>query len=496
MEVVTPASTQEEIQTMLGDDSESGKEERKKTADRLVEMVANLELFHSRDEACYAVLEVNGHREIHSLRSSSFKTFLAHRFYLQEKKVPHAQAVQDALATLQGRARFEGPERDVCVRVADREGRIYLDLGDDAWRAVEISPSGWDVVDVSPVAFRRPRGMLPLPEPLSGGSLDDLLRPFLNVVDDSSWRLVLVWILAALRPTGPYPILCLHGTQGAAKSSATHFLRALIDPSKAPLRGEPKELHTVMITARNSWVFTLDNASRLPGWLSDTLCRLATGGGFSTRELYTDSDEILFDATRPAILNGISELPSRGDLLDRSIIIECPTIPPERRRSAENLRQEFEKAQPLIVGALLDVLVNALRELPQVHAPSLPRMADFALFGLAVERALGWPGGSFLRSYEGNITGSYRLAIESSPVGEAIVSFAERETPWEGSPTALLEKLSASEGEHARRRDGWPKSPRGLTDAIKRLRPSLEREGIRVTFGRTGRQRLVCLEKV
>jgi len=36
----------------------------------------------------------------------------------------------------------------------------------------------------------------------------------------------------------------------------------------------------------------------LPAWISDTLCRLATGGGFAVRQLYTDQDEVLFDAGR------------------------------------------------------------------------------------------------------------------------------------------------------------------------------------------------------
>ena len=44
------------------------------------------------------------------------------------------------------------------------------------------------------------------------------LRPFLNVADEGDYRLLVTWLLAALRPCGPYPILVLHGEQGAAKS--------------------------------------------------------------------------------------------------------------------------------------------------------------------------------------------------------------------------------------------------------------------------------------
>ena len=111
--------------------------------------------------------------------------------------------------------------------------------------------------------------------------------------------LLAAWLVAAFRPHGPYPILVLHGEQGSAKSTTARVLRALLDPNTAPLRGEPRDLRDVMIAASNGWIISFDNLSRIPHWLSDALCRLATGGGFSTRELYTDSEEVLFDAQRP-----------------------------------------------------------------------------------------------------------------------------------------------------------------------------------------------------
>src|SRR5262249_54004620 len=143
----------------------------------------------------------------------------------------------------------------------------------------------------------RARGLLPLPVPVAGGMLSDL-RAFINVPDDDDWKLVVAWLKAAFRPRGPYPILVLNGEQGSAKTTTAKVLRSLVDPNTSPARREPKESRDLMIAAHNSWVIAFDNLSHVPQWLSDDLCRLSTGGGFSTRELHTDADEILFESQR------------------------------------------------------------------------------------------------------------------------------------------------------------------------------------------------------
>ena len=160
----------------------------------------------------------------------------------------------------------------------------------------------------APVRFRRARGMEPLPVPIHGGSLDEL-RPFTPVADDASWILLKSWLVAAYRPSGPYPLLVLQGPQGSAKTSVGRTLRSLIDPNVAPLRAEPKEERDLMIAGTNGWCVAIDNISYLQPWLSDALCRLATGGGFSTRQLYSDDEEKIFAAMRPTILTESKSLP-------------------------------------------------------------------------------------------------------------------------------------------------------------------------------------------
>src|SRR5262249_27352250 len=189
--------------------------------------------------------------------------------------------IQDALQTLMSQALFTGPEYPVFMRVAEHDGAIYLDRADPEWTAIRIAPTGWKVVKDAPVKFRRARGMQVLPIPVRGGSIDDL-APFINVWDESLWRLIIAWLVGALCPRGPYPILVLNGEQGSAKSTLARVLRKLIDPHTVPLRRPPRNERDLMIAGVNGRVVSLDNLSHLSAWLSDTLSSLATGGGFGT----------------------------------------------------------------------------------------------------------------------------------------------------------------------------------------------------------------------
>ncbi len=239
-----------------------------------------------------------------------------------------------------------------------------------------------------PARFRRAPGMLPLPEPVTGGSIDALLS-LLNVASDEDGLLLVATIIAMFAPDTPYPVLEITGEQGSAKTTSVRMIRALVDPNFAPVRSAPRDSRDIVIAASNSWVVALDNLSHIDGRLSDDLCRLATGGGLATRKLYTDSDEAIFDVRRPVIVNGIADNVTRSDLLDRRVAIHLPPIPKDRRRPERELWEAFSAEAPKILGALLDALAGVLRELPTVTLTHAPRMADFARWGTALERALG-----------------------------------------------------------------------------------------------------------
>ena len=348
-------------------------------ADILIGIAASAELFHVPDGTAFADLDINGHRETWPVRTKGFKRWLARQYYGATGGAPNSEALQSALNVIEAKAHFDAPERKVHIRVGGLDGKLYLDLCDDNWRAVEISATGWKVTDNPPVRFRRAAGMQALPIPVPGGSIETL-RSFLNVQSDGDFVLIVTWVLAALRDCGPYPVIVLSGEQGSAKSTFSAILRALLDPNTAPLRALPREDRDLFIAASNGHVLAFDNVSGLPPWISDTLCRLATGGGFAVRQLYTNQDEVLFDAARPVILNGIEDIVTRPDLADRAVFLTLEPIPEDRRRPEAELWDTFNAERPRILGVLLDAAAHGLEMLPHTTLERLPRMADFALW--------------------------------------------------------------------------------------------------------------------
>ena len=151
------------------------------------------------------------------------------------------------------------------------------------------------------------------------------MKKYVNV-DEIDWPLFIGWLTAAVRPVGPHPILVVTGEQGAAKTTLLRVCRRLIDPNASPVRSQPKELRDLMIAARKSWLMAYDNITILPDWLSNGLCGLATGTGFTIRSLGTDDDETIFVAQRPVIVNGITDFVEKSDLGDRSFFLHLPRI--------------------------------------------------------------------------------------------------------------------------------------------------------------------------
>lgn len=447
----------------------------------LLGLQEEMELFHDGERRGYASFEVDGHVETWPIRSREFAHYLRRQHFGNAHAAIGSEALQNAIETFEAHAIFSGSQRAAHVRVAEQDGRYYLDLADNGWKAVEITASGWRVATNPPVKFLRPRGVLPSPTPAAGGSLAEL-RPFINVAEAADWTLILVWLLAALRPKGPYPVLALYGEHGSAKSTTARVLRSLIDPNRSPLRAAPRDTHELMIQASNAHLLCLDNLSGVPQNLSDALCRLATGGGFSARELYTDDGEKLFDAQRPILLNGIEDLCTRPDLLDRSIAMILPPIPDARREPEEQFWERFETARPRILGALLDAVAAALRTLPLTTLASSPRMADFAGWGVALEPGMALAAGTFLRAYNANRQGANSLTLESSPVAVALGKFMEGRSKWEGTATALLRELNTAEGEIDKREKSWPANARALGNALRRVAPNLRTDGLDFEF--------------
>ena len=453
-------------------------------AQRLIQLaLASAELFHSPDQTAYVTLEITGHRETMRLRSRTFRGWLVREFFLAEDKPPGSQALTDAIQLLDARAVIDGVETEVYLRVAPYADDLFVDLGSDSWKAIRVTADGWEIDHHPPVKFRRAPGMLPLPVPAVRGDIE-MLREFVNVETDGDFRLLVAFMLAALRPTGPFPVLVLLGEQGSAKSTTVRVIRSLIDPSSAPIRTRPSEERNLMVSANSGWLMAFDNISTLPDWLSDALCRLSTGGGFSVRQLYTDADEMLFDAMRPSILNGISDPMCHDDLRDRALVLSLPRINDTSRRDEQAFWDKFQKARRQLFGALLDLAAGAIAEYPTTFLRASPRMADFAKWSVALETAAQWPTGSFLDAYASNRAEQVRAFVEADYISSHLLQFMEDRAEWTGTPTDLYGRLADLASDTTKRQKAWPKSANVLGKRLREAAPSLRRSGVEIVFPR------------
>jgi hypothetical protein len=449
-------------------------------ASRLVALVgdAGAEVFRDSRHIAYVSWRVGGHRETWPLNSLQFRQWLAQEAFRAFGNPAGNQQIDEAVSVLGGRALVSAAVRDVFVRVADHEGRVYLDLADEGWRAVEIDRDGWRVVDTPPVRFRRPKGMQPLPEPVPGGRVDELFD-LLNLGGGPNRMKVVAWLLGTLQPAGPYPVLVLHGEQGSAKSTTAEGLCHLVDPRRPSLRAAPGSEQDLALAAANGWVVAFDNLSDVRPWLSDALCRLTTGGGFSTRMLFTNDDEFLLSVTRPVLLNGIApEMVSRPDLLDRSLVVELPAISDEGRRTKGEVWGRLNAARPRLLGALLSAVSLGLRCQAEVQLERLPRMADFAKWVEACAPALGWKPGEFVEFCLNEREEQDAQALAAWPVMPALERLVQAAGVIEVTVAELLAGLRTVADTPLPTE--WPRTAKGLGAALRRYAPALKRVGIRV----------------
>ncbi|MGH9852507.1 MAG: bifunctional DNA primase/polymerase [Blastocatellia bacterium] len=475
---------------------------RKRKVDPIDLTLSRATLFHNAEGRQYASIKINGHIETRLIESTAFLLWLNGAYFEDVGAPLHGEEFSKTVRTLRAIAQFKSGERCVHLRVAEHDGNVYVDLADEQWRIVEITPDTWRVIEStkSPVLFTRRNGMLALPEPIQGGALSEL-RSLINCekqTDDDAWTLIACWLVMGFHPFGPYPILSVGGEQGSGKSTTSRMLQQLIDPNAGELRGVPKDERDLMIAANNCWLMAYDNLSGVSQEISDRLCRLATGAGFGTRTLHTNDEETIFRAKRPILVNGISDF-HHPDFLDRYVSVYLRQIPDSERRDEKEIWSEFDQAKPRILGALLSGVSYALKNRESVKLDRKPRMADFAIWASAAEAGLGLAKGAFIKAYEGNRAAAHEVALDTSPAKEIQEFLEQQETlPWEGRASDLLNALNQvlkNRGEDPDTKYSWPKQANKLTEVLRRIAPNLRARGFEVDCDRTKRGSKIKIQK-
>ncbi len=458
------------------DNSEKQKDDepRQSQASAVVEYVEGaFDLFHDQNKDVFA--EDRATHEVCRIDSRQFRDRISASFYEETGKALRDQSIREAIGTCAGLGRYRGEMRDVALRVAGKDCRYFLDLAEPgSSSAISIEPGRWSIIECPPVMFCRTEAMQPIPRPVSHGDIGDLWR--IANIPEASRLLFITCVMESLRPDTPYPALELIGEQGSAKSTTQAAAKRTIDPNACDLRTAPKSVEDVFVGAGVNHLVSYENVSHLTNVMQDAFCVLATGGGFATRTLYTNHEETVISVKRPVMINGISACVTTQDLVDRTVSIELPVI--THRQEINELWRDFETARPRILGALLDIFVQALALLPDIHLPpeDRPRLAEFARLGMAVALAVGRAPDDFLEQFKASRIESIGRTIDASPVASALLDWFERNP--NGRTDSVKTIFTEVERFKPTGTDSWPRSAKGFADALRRAAPALRQMGI------------------
>ncbi|VBB06427.1 zinc finger chc2-type [Lucifera butyrica] len=454
--------------------------DEKSQADILTEIALSNVLFHDDLKEPYTLVEFEDHNCIIKIgQGKDYVRYIAGEYYRQIGNSPCNEAIRQAVNVAEAKAIFEGPEYKLELRVTSHDGAFWYDLGDERNRAIQITPGGWQVIDRPPILFRRRNNQAAQIEPQQGAGNVWRLADFVNL-DESSLKLLLVYLVTSLVPGIPHVIPVFHGEKGAAKSTTMQFIRRILDPAKRELFALPRDQNELALHLYGNYMPCYDNLSGLSQMQSDMLCGAATGGGISKRTLYSNDEDTILKFFCCPVLNGINVVANATDLLDRCLIFELQRIAEEDRREVTAVFREFEAARPIIFAGLLDTLSAAMQLYPTIQLKRLPRMADFAKWGYVIAEVLGIGGETFMSLYRQNMDRINATAIDENVVASAIVALMSEQTELDCTMAELLDKLNevAEEVRIDTKSRYWPKQPNALSNQITQIKSNLLDVGI------------------
>jgi len=436
-------------------------------------------------------IKVSDHTEIMSVQSKRFEYYVRKLYYDSAggKKVAGSESLTSAIQQVYAESLFSEQERTLNLRTAwgNQNQEIHYDLGDADWRCIKITTLGWEITKHSDnVLFTRFNQKSQVePDRNYPADIFDRYLSSMHMNTSDHRLLIKVWTVAAFIPDIPHPISIPYGEKGSVKTTYCKFKKRLIDPDKLEILNVPQDKSEFVQQQHHNYLSVYDNIKTVPYWFSDEVCKAITGIGSSKRRLYTDDEDVIYSYKRLLIINGINNILTEPDALDRSLLKEFERIPDEERKEESKVEAEFEEIKSQLLGYIFDTLVKSLQIKRTLELHNLPRMADFAIWGEAIARAMGYKPMEFIQAYYRNIGRQNVEAIESNPLAQAVDRFVDswykegEVTFWNGSTKEALEQLNRIAQVHKIDTTNrvWPKAANSLT---RRLRPILSnlREGL------------------
>jgi hypothetical protein len=416
------------------------------------------------------------------IESETFEGLIADRKYQAGEGLPSG----DEIANIRRLARYRASKniKEIGVRSARFKDTIIYDPARPDGEVYFITREGYVLRTPDQPYIVRYTGMLEAP--IKEGTLQDhldLVR--LWALDKKSEILSIGLDFSRFIPDIPHAIENIDGPHGSGKTSYTETKRAIFDPNGAPTQSLKFDERDLSISAVHQGMLAFDNVNTaLPDYISDIICRLTTGQGFRTRELYTNTGEVILKLKRPIIINGINRASYKPDFIDRECPMHLGVMPESKRMTDAEIRARAEVLIPKVRGFLISIIPKAMELYSTVEAElrgKLPRMADFVIWGECGIRAMGFPAMSFYDAYmEAKHNETVDVARDTLIV-TAIQGLMANRQEWTGTTKDLLDSLEAFVTDNQRKSKAFPRDERRLGRVLRELISTLREVGLEIT---------------
>ncbi len=465
------------------------------------------ELFLDQFGNLYIVVQVKETDKHIKVNSEEFIKWVSMTMNILGKIVPNQSSIRQAGHTLSGYAEYDkslASRKYLSVRVAKTEdGAIYYDLKD---KVVKIIATGWNVTTNPPILFRNFNMQSTQVDPAPVGVNDQrYISNFvdsLNLKDDASKLLMKVYLATSFIPDFAHPIIQISGPKGSAKSTLFARLKDIIDPSVIRTLPPITKMEQFIQIVSHNWAAYFDNMSSLDVESSDMFCRACSGAGYVKRELYSDDNDIGYVFKHLIGINGVVNIASRADLVDRILSIELDAISPDKRLTDAAIWQKHNAEKPMLLGECFTVVSQALALEPTLkeQIPTSTRMADFAYWGYLVAEAMGIGGMNFFNTYRSLVNTQDADVIDNNLLASVFEHYVTNYPIIINEITAsdLLVALNKEaenlcpDYKHNRR---WPDSPQWLWRRLSEYLTNFQQKGIVVRQERQSKSRKIIIDK-
>lgn len=437
----------------------------------------------------FALITRNGHNEIIELNTKRAELWLRFEFHRQTRLNPTENSFSRALSLLYMEGYTDSPSETIYNRIAMVNQTLYYDLGRPDWRLLKISSIDVEIVDMdenTPLFERKQtqKPQIPFEIREDPNSLDDLAS-LLRIPEDLR-HLFKIHLITMMLPHIPVPVMVFSAMQGSTKTTTSRAIKEIIDPSSGGnVVAFPHTNDDLILTLSHRYLAAFDNVSSIDWIKSETLCTAITGIGQPRRKLFHDEDEVILSYMRKVIINGIGVTIERPDLLDRCIYYTLNTPNRNERLTVVEFNDRFSLLLPRVLGQISRVLQRALQIHQQVSSEvKKSRMADFAVYGEAISRVLGYPNFSFVNSYDGITNRTVIEISENHPLVRAIERIMEDTEHYEETIQNFYNGIRqiASQDELSTNQTFFPSAPNRVRGSIERISAHLITMGYEVVI--------------